>query len=737
LIQVPSGEVVEPEQRLGIATEHWNPLVQPSVARAAAVSPWLERARRSGAWARRLPRPSQLQHVREKVSALRWTLRWPNLERLASDLSGYTVLSLDVFDTAIVRLVANPLDIFSVVERDYLQANPALAPFDFRQERILAEKRAGLSAWQHRRSEDPTLDDIYAAMALPPGWVRHELHDLEIDAERNLTRADPVVQEIYSTAIRLGLIVVFISDMYLPEEVINTILADNGYQVHSGLFVSGTRGVSKRSGRLFDLVEAKLGIDSTNMLHIGDNHFADVAVARDRGWRAEYWARSLGHRSDSTEPGSIDESIRSRLVRADRVKYKEVDEELCLWDRLGYEVAGPLFFGFVQWIAEQAETNGREHVFFLARDGWILKQLYERLNPPVPASYLYASRRCLGLPAIRCVNGEALDFLTSHAHCELSVSAYLDRVGLSADEHGKLIRSAGFASASDVVRAPEDFKQLRTVFRALETEVLRRARSERVTLEAYFAQAGLLSSQKVGIVDLGWKGSLQRSLAATLEEMPGRPRDLVGYYLGTIADAASVANDGHDLRGFLMNFDEPECWSRLVYASVGLLEFLHSAPHGSVVNFSDSEDAIVPVMAPHDLSDEALLRVKVLQDGALRFASDLIPIVNRHSWLRLPPEVAAGPTDSLLRCPTLEEARTLGDMTHTLGLGAVTTPSHLAKPPSLREFLREPPSLLGRYRTSLWKAGYRRRVVVPAPIFRLVEALLDRSGRRGRTGISP
>ena len=122
--------------------------------------------------------------------------------------------------------------------------------------------------------------------------------------------------------------------------------------------------------------------------------------------------------------------------------------------------------------------------------------------------------------------------------------------------------------------------------------------------------------------------------------------------------------------------------------------------------------------------------MKVLQDGALRFASDLIPIVNRHSWLRLPPEAAAGPTDSLLRCPTLEEARTLGDMTHALGLGALSVPSYLAKPPSLREFLGEPPSLLGRYRTALWKAGYRRRVVVPAPIFRLVEGMLDRSGWR-------
>ena len=588
-----------------MASEHWNPLVQPSASRAAAVSPWLERARRSGAWARRLPRPSQLQHVREKVSALRWTLRWPNLERLASDLNGYTVLSLDVFDTAIVRLVDNPLDIFSVVERDYLRTNPGLAPFDFRQERILAEKRAGLSAWQHRRSEDPTLDDIYAAMALPSGWVRHEVRDLEINAERDLTRADPVVQEIYSTAIRLGLMVVFISDMYLPEEVINTILTNNGYQLHSGLFVSGCRGVTKRSGRLFDLVEARLGVDSKRMLHIGDNYFADVAVARDRGWRAEHWPRSLGHRSGGTEAGSIDASIRSGLVRADRAKPERVDKELRLWDRLGYDVAGPLFFGFVQWIAEQAETSGREHLFFLARDGWILKQLYERLNPAVPASYLYASRRCLGLPAITCMNDAALDFLTSHAHCELSVSEYLHRVGLSPDEHGTLIRSAGFASASDVVRNPEDFKQLRTVFRALETEVLRRAWSERTRLEAYFAQAGLLSSQRVGIVDLGWKGSLQRSLSATLEDMPGRPRDLVGYYLGTISDAAAVADDGHDLRGFLMNFDEPECWSRLVYASVGLLEFLHSAPHGSVVSFTDSEGGIVPVMAPHDLSDEA------------------------------------------------------------------------------------------------------------------------------------
>ncbi len=62
-----------------------------------------------------------------------------SIHELCRLIDGCDVLSLDVFDTAILRRVAEPIDVFALVERHYRhERRGAVSPFDFARERVAA-----------------------------------------------------------------------------------------------------------------------------------------------------------------------------------------------------------------------------------------------------------------------------------------------------------------------------------------------------------------------------------------------------------------------------------------------------------------------------------------------------------------------------------------------------------------------------------------------------------------------
>lgn len=66
------------------------------------------------------------------------------------------------------------------------------------------------------------------------------------------------------------------------------------------------------------------------------------------------------------------------------------------WEQFGYEVGGPVCFAYVRWLADVIEKKHPEvtDIAFIARDGWLLKRIYERLFPDteIRTHYVYAPR---------------------------------------------------------------------------------------------------------------------------------------------------------------------------------------------------------------------------------------------------------------------------------------------------------------------------------------------------------
>ena len=83
------------------------------------------------------------------------------------------------------------------------------------------------------------------------------------------------------------------------------------------------------------------------------------------------------------------QAVRAILARREREGYESY------WERFGYELGGPVCCGYVQWLAKRiSELDGVTGIAFVARDGWLLKQIYERYfpNAGIASHYVYAPR---------------------------------------------------------------------------------------------------------------------------------------------------------------------------------------------------------------------------------------------------------------------------------------------------------------------------------------------------------
>jgi predicted HAD superfamily hydrolase len=591
---------------------------------------------------------------------------------LEAVLHRFDVLSLDVFDTAILRRVARPIDVFELVE-------PGFAAVRVEAERVARERS---------RCDEVTLYEIYEALPAAPAR-REELRARELEVERSVCVAHPSVRRLYAAARRRGMKVVFVSDMYLPREVVEAILDGAGYGAHDGLFLSSELGLTKASGETYAVVARAVGVEPSRILHVGDDYDSDVTQARRAGLVAVH-----APRPPRVQHAELAGSVHAALVRERRAGGGDD-----FWARIGYEQAGLVYLGFARWVRERAVEAGCERVYFLARDGWILQQVYQRLGGGPPSSYLYASRRALNLPAIERLGPAELEFLGS-GYTPLRVRDFLRRISLDAADLDADLRAVGFSSADEILQAL-DRERLHALFGRLAPRILAQARSEREVLLDYLRQEGLTDLRKAAIVDLGWHGTLQRSLAALL----GPSVQLTGLYLGTFEKARAP---GHSIEGWLCNFAEPRHRYQAIRACCEIWEFLHVAPHGSVVGFARGPRGIEPLFARDETPDAQRADAARLQSAGLDFVDDMLSVLGDRE-LPIGPDTAAAGLMRIVTAPTREEAARFGDLIHGEGFGDVITPRALVARPSWKARLGLPGALRHEYHSAYWKAGYDAR----------------------------
>ncbi len=298
-----------------------------------------------------------------------------DVDWLLSEVKGYKYISFDVYDTLLIRPYVRPHDLFRHIEKAYD------AP-GFTEARIKAESdsRGG-------KGGETTFSEIYNNM---PERFRH-LDEVELEFESRVY-CPPKLRDCFNELCKKHR-VILISDMYLPKSFIEGLLSKCGLVGYDDLYVSCEYGFSKGSGVLFRRAVFDYRIFPKELIHIGDNIMSDYHVPRKIGIYAAHTKRPIDrylrshpliwkyYRSDPCLE-------RSMLVSMDMIRSFESDDDF--WYDISYRFGGPLALDYVNFIEDNRRKE--DSLLFVARDGYNLKAIYDRIFPDVGSEYIYAPR---------------------------------------------------------------------------------------------------------------------------------------------------------------------------------------------------------------------------------------------------------------------------------------------------------------------------------------------------------
>ena len=303
-----------------------------------------------------------------------------------AQLSKVEVVTFDIFDTLLIRKVSIPTDVFRAIEC----VDPTRE--GFMDERILAEKRA-----RHLFGPEVSIDEIYSVIS--PKF--RDLLDVELNFEQRLLERNEVAYELYCRALKAGCRVAAISDMYLPPAFIKARLIEVGYTELENVFVSCEYRISKcLNGELFTHVVNSMQVEPAKILHVGDNIHSDFAMSKKRGLQAihfptirQIFASSKLNKFRVPDDGSLARSIHNALIQTYRPNSN-------YFQTLGFMLGGPLALGYLTWLAKELTLSRADCALFVARDGWLLRELFETYfnHNKIRTGYIYLNR-LLGLKA--------------------------------------------------------------------------------------------------------------------------------------------------------------------------------------------------------------------------------------------------------------------------------------------------------------------------------------------------
>jgi len=179
-------------------------------------------------------------------------------------------------------------------------------------------------------------------------------------------------------------------------------------------------------------------------------------------------------------------------------------------------------------------------LYFLSREGKLIKQIYDAYvegDRGIPRSeYLVISRRTAGVAAITNLQ-DIFDIAKTTYYPNTLESFLLTRYGLALDDKrwSEFSTLTGMNRTSDVTVFDGKINHLVPLLKLLEAEIIDNAANERTSLLKYLADNRLTEDDQQAVVDVGYRGSVQKYLNRLLDHK------LHGYYMMTEERIQDVA----------------------------------------------------------------------------------------------------------------------------------------------------------------------------------------------------
>ncbi|SAK51713.1 methyltransferase type 11 [Caballeronia fortuita] len=258
---------------------------------------------------------------------------------------------------------------------------------------------------------------------------------------------------------------------------------------------------------------------------------------------------------------------------------------------------------FTRRLYETALNDGVTELFFFAREGELLKRMFDLLQScnggtGIRTHYLKVSRRSTFLLSLRPLHEEKFDVLFRQ-YRRISIIEFLKSQAL--EEYAPAFAADLDVSVEDFARRSQDLPHDPLFARLMALPAFARVyEAERVSRSSAFAKyvGGFVGGgvpERMSVVDVGWKGSIQDNLFGWLRNVHGERAHVKGYYVGLVASGnAGPANEKSGL--LLSNVDTLTPGYYVFNENRSLFEVLLHANHGSAQRYVETGDGEVAVV---------------------------------------------------------------------------------------------------------------------------------------------
>lgn len=505
-------------------------------------------------------------------------------DKFLSVVDKFGYISFDLFDTLVARKILYFSDLMRVVEKRLSDQKIVIDGF--------AEKRLACEMELSRLSV-PTLPEIYKYMA-----EKYSLADFnynvasEIEWKTDLENLVPRIEicNFLESFSKQGKHICIITDSYYSRRQIEGILKKCNIRGFERILISSEERISKARG-LFSLWKGK----DIPALHIGDDPLSDVEAAIEYGFEAF--------------------QISGILELMERVKYFGLLDEMDTWNKrfrvglfaarvfnnpfqfeqgngvisvpcakdAGYLFFAPVLADFVIWLKQQLSKRGIRQILFAARDGFLLKKMFDQCCTGIHSFYFLTSRTASVRAGVE----------TEQDLC------VIEQMYFSGSVKEQLLSRFGLDISMDECDEGEisDYKDI----------ILSRCSVARENYKKYIAGLSL-KQENTAFFDFVSKGTSQFFLERVLGyHLKGfycmRPEKEGDFFKGLdIETFCEMGNEGNE-----------------IYQNYSLMESILTSPFPSVIEFDSNGN---PIFEDECRTKEQIACVNEVQEGILDYWKD-------------------------------------------------------------------------------------------------------------------
>ena len=408
--------------------------------------------------------------------------------------------------------------------------------------------------------------------------IEDELLKEEIEAEKRVIFINPEILPIFEKYKDLKMYC--ISDFYMSSESLKELLDYLKIPVKiEKIYSSADYLLNKRTGNLYKKAEEELKIKPEDHIHVGDNVYSDIEMAK-----------SLGIETIKTTKQEFDfvpEKGRKLGFDLSCVKKDESSKENRLFNT-GVDLA-PLLYFYGYSIVEYAIKNKIPTVYYATREGETFIKIHELIKENNPFGVEVPNCDIIEVSRMGTFSASLKEFSITELlrlwsqYREQSMKAlfktlaidikpyqkYMDKYDIDIEE--KIICPWFDIRVQELCLDEEFTKQVNNEIKRKKEEIL----------EYFEKSKGIVNDDKpMFMVDIGWRGTIQDNLAYIFTN-----KKIGGYYL-TLYDFYNI-QPKHTYK--LSFIDDKEIRDNEVASMITLLEWIYNPGTGSVTGYKDGK----------------------------------------------------------------------------------------------------------------------------------------------------